>query len=352
MKIAYIVPSLIKSGPIKVVHQLVEALQKEHAVEVFYFKVPEREKLSFSVHTHKIKFNEPIDFDTYDIIHSHTILADAYVWFHRNKIKQAKTVTTLHNYAEEDLGFTYGKYKSFFLLKVWKMVISRHDQVIVLSKDAVKYYQKLWYIKNITFVYNGIDEASVKIYPDQKKEDNKSIKIGIIASAGGINYRKGIDQVIKALSKLKVYELYIAGKNTSESAILKQLARKLGVQERVFFLGYVNNMVSFLEDMDLFVVPPRSEGFSLALQEIVRHKKPVVCSDLPIFKELFSEKEVNFFMLEDIEDLINAIKEAQKKSDLLVKNAYKRFLEKYTTEKMAENYLKVYEDLIKGKGNA
>jgi len=351
MKIAYIVPSLIKSGPIKVVHQLVEALQKEHAVEIFYFKVPEREKLSFSVPTYKIKFNEPIDFDTYDIIHSHTILADAYVWFHRNKIKQAKTVTTLHTYAKEGLLFAYGKVKSFFLLRLWKIVISKHDKIVVLSKDAVHYYKNMWDIENITFVYNGIRNTKIMKY-DHIAPPNKIIKIGVIASAGGISRGKGIDQVIEAISKLESHELYIAGKETEESIVLKKQAQKLGVLKQIHFLGYVDNMASFLENMDLFVLPTRLEGLPLSLLEIARVGKPVVCSDIPVFKEIMNESEVSFFEMDNIKSLEMAIQKIEENKDVYSDRIQKAFFAKFTAEKMAENYLKVYEDLIKGKGNA
>ncbi len=341
MRIAFIVPSLIKSGPIKVVHQLVEELQKEHLIEIFYFKIPDREKLFFEVPVHQIKFIEAIDFDAYDIIHSHTILPDAYIWYHRNKIKKAKTVTTLHSYAKEELGFTYGEFQAFFIVKAWNLATSNHDQVVVLSKNAVNYYKQFWHNKNIVYVYNGV--ADMKIVISNKKDGRSEImKIGTIASAGGINRRKGIDQIIKAMPKLEDYELYIAGKETDETANLKQLAKMLGVLDRIYFLGYVDDMASFIKEMDLFVVSPRSEGFSLALQEIVRYKKPVVCSDVPIFRELFSETEVKFFMLNDIESLVEAIRDLSVNGDALAGNAYKKFLAMYTADKMAENYLNVY----------
>jgi glycosyltransferase involved in cell wall biosynthesis len=103
--------------------------------------------------------------------------------------------------------------------------------------------------------------------------------------------------------------------------------------------------------MDLFVVSPRAEGFSLALQEIVRHKKPVVCSNIPIFKELFTVQEVRFFSLDDIDGLVEAIRSLAEGKDknILIENAYAKFLSTYTTDKMGENYLSVYQDLHKWK---
>lgn len=38
----------------------------------------------------------------------------------------------------------------------------------------------------------------------------------------------------------------------------------------------------------------RSEGFPLSLLEAMIYKRNIVCSDIPIFKEILSENEVTF----------------------------------------------------------
>ena len=348
MKIAYIIPSLIKSGPIKVVHQIIAGLQSDHEIDVYYFKVPDREKLSFDIPTHKIAFAEAIDFDAYDVIHSHTILADAYLYYHRKKIGEAKTVTTIHNYAKEDLIFSYGKIKGKAMVWLWNRVTSGHDKVVVLSKDAEAYYRTFWKNKNITYVYNGIEPAgNAPCTVAESKKAQAVITIGAIASAGGVNYRKGLDQVIRALLKLPYHQFYIAGKESAESEKLKVLAQKIGVADRVVFMGFVSDMESFIADMDLFVVASRSEGFPLSLQEIVRYQKPVVCSNIAIFQEVFDEDEMTFFELENRDSLADAIKVAMKDSAEKTKKAFEKFRLNYTTEQMARNYLEVYEMILK-----
>ena len=270
------------------------------------------------------------------------------MWYHKNKINRARTVTTLHTYAKEGLRFSYGRYKSFFLVRLWKIAISGHDQVVVLSRDAIEYYKNLWNIKNITFVYNGINDTQMTTHNESGRQ-SKTIKIGAITSAGGINPVKGIDQTIKAVAGLSDHMLYIAGKDTSESAALKELAQKLEVSERIHFLGHINDIASFINKMDLFVLASRSEGLPLSLLEIARAGKPIVCSKIPIFKEIMSEDEVVFFQLDNIESLKNAIKKAYKYREVYANNVYKAFISQYTTEKMAEKYLKVYQGLLDEK---
>ena len=99
--------------------------------------------------------------------------------------------------------------------------------------------------------------------------------------------------------------------------------------------------------MDLFVVPSRSEGFSLVLQEVARQKKPVVCSDIPIFRELFAQNEVPFFTLEDIDGLVNVIKEAADQQKSYEKKVFDKFLSSYTSVHMAKNYLDIYKNIAR-----
>ena len=348
MNIAFIVPSIIRSGPIKVVAQLISQLHTMHHIELFYLHSrDDRELMNFDIKPQKIGFIQKIDFDRFDIIHSHTILADAYIFWHKSSIKKAKTVTTLHNYAFEDLPLSYGKLKGNIMAFVWNVMCFRHDMVVALSKDAQQYYKKRWLNKQVEFAYNGIDTIGTLCIPSSQEDDIK--KIGTIASAGGISYRKGIDQTIKALEKLpKEYRLYIAGKETNESINLKHLIEELNLQDRVVFLGYVSDMDSFINDMDIFVVSSRSEGFPLSLQEVVRYQKSVVCSDISIFKEIFNDQEVVFFQLEDIDSLQKAIVKAYKNRISLSKNAYEKFINNYTSQQMAKKYMQLYKKLLQG----
>jgi glycosyltransferase involved in cell wall biosynthesis len=147
------------------------------------------------------------------------------------------------------------------------------------------------------------------------------------------------------LAKLPDYELHVAGKRTEETEKLEALAKALGVGERVRFHGYVDDIASFIVDIDFFVVASRSEGFPLALQEIVCMEKPIICSDIPLFREIFTEEEVRFFELENIDSLVKAVDGFEKVGAAYAKKAHERYLSEYTPQKMVRNYLKIYKEL-------
>ncbi len=347
MKIACIVPSLIRSGPVKVAHQLVHGLAKEHEVTLFYLEDrTDRELLDFTVPVRKVSFWRGTDLSGFDIVHSHTIKADLFVALHRKKLGKAKTVTTLHNYAAEDLPLSYGKLTGTLLLWLWRGATAGHDRSVVLSRHAETYYRRLWPERTYACVYNGV-ECPVAGRAALSQKNGERVRVGVIASAGGLNRRKGVDQVIRALAGLPRYELHVAGRETAETQRLTVLARQLGIEERVYFHGYVSDIASFIGDIDIFVVASRSEGFPLALQEIACMQKPVICSDIPLFREIFTDREVRFFKLENIDSLVRALDGFESVGSEYAKRARARYLAEYTPRRMVENYLKIYRELIK-----
>jgi glycosyltransferase involved in cell wall biosynthesis len=156
---------------------------------------------------------------------------------------------------------------------------------------------------------------------------------------------KGFDQVIRALAEMPNYTFYIAG-GGHQVEMLRQLALRYSVENRVFFVGFQKNITSFIDKMDLFVVSSRSEGFPLAMLEIARGKKPIVCSRIPIFEELFDNTEVVFFDLDNTKSLTEAIEKISKKNKVYVQNAYQKFISIYTSDKMALGYTEVYKRLM------
>ncbi len=354
MKIAYIIPSLAKSGPVNVVRYLIEQIYRDNDIQVYYFHDrSDRPKQVFPVLTEKISLREKKDFGAYDIVHSHGLLPDLYIAMNRKIITRAKTVTTLHNYMKEDLFYRYSPFKAYLMYQLWKYAVKKHDVRVCLSKHAVDYYHRLFPDKNIVYVYNGIPSSppleervphrsDIDIY---SFEDKGYTRIGIIASAAGIKKHKGIDTMIKALPLLHGYKLYVAGALSENVENLKALADKLGVGDRIVFLGFCSKISQFISTMELMVVVSRTEGFSLALQEIIRMKKPVVCSGLPIFRELYNDNEVVFLSSASPENMRETILKAMEEGGKRIENAYKRFLTTYTDETMAEGYMRLYKEL-------
>ncbi|MBN2896749.1 MAG: glycosyltransferase family 4 protein [Campylobacterales bacterium] len=346
MNIAIIIPSLANKGPIKVVSEIEKNIDTgAHSIKIFYFD--ELLDIEMKSECQKIDFFKKIEFDDFDVVHTHGIRPDAYIFFHNNAIHKAKTVSTLHNYVKDDLRYQYNLLISFIFSRLWNIFTSKHKKIVVLSNDAQKYYKKFWMNQKISVVYNGISPVhkqscfneDVRKKIAYAKGDN-AIVIGAI---GLLTARKGFDQLINVLPLDKRFHLVLIGSG-KEMGNLKNLAKDLKVETQVTFLGYQNEANQYLDLFDIVAIPSRSEGFPIALLEACSQKKAIVCSDIPIFQEVFSSNEVSFFKLNDSSSLLQSLHRAVENRLELQKNSYSKFMKNYTSELMAQKYIDLYEE--------
>jgi glycosyltransferase involved in cell wall biosynthesis len=348
MRIAYILPSLVNTGPIVVVNNVIKHLKgKVELIDVYYFD-ESPETLIFDCNVFHISKSEVIDFDKYDIIHSHTLWADVYIYKNRKKIKKAKTISTIHQDTFTSFTIQFNRFISFFLGHYWCYIQKHFDAVISISDQLKDRYSKLF--PNIKTIYNGCnitDNESVNEEIERKIRHYKEKGFNILGTYAYISKRKGLSQVIKVLKFLPDYVYVIFG----EGPYLNELKRevdKLMLQDRVLFLPYVQAPYSYLKFMDIYMMPSYSEGFGLAMVEAALAKKSIVCSNLPSFHEIFSDKEVSFFELDDSDSLINAIKGASNEINSKGEIACARANLFFTSEIMSHNHLLYYKEIVGG----
>jgi glycosyltransferase involved in cell wall biosynthesis len=110
-------------------------------------------------------------------------------------------------------------------------------------------------------------------YPQKLYE--RGSKEVLIGNAGRLVLQKGQKYLIEMAKGLIdsgiSFKVLIAGDGPLE-APLKQMAVKAGVDDRIIFLGFVNNVKAFMETIDIFVLPSIWEGFGYVLVEPWRVK--------------------------------------------------------------------------------
>lgn len=100
----------------------------------------------------------------------------------------------------------------------------------------------------------------------------------IIGTMGRFVHKKGFDSFIHALAKLDAPFTALIGGLGEEELALKSLVLKLGLEEKVKFIGWVKNKEDFFDQIDIFCLPSRSEPFGIVLLEAFAHGVPVVSS--------------------------------------------------------------------------
>lgn len=347
MNILYILPSLANTAPIAIAYYLVEACIKEKFnVEVAFFD--NINGLTFPCHTYQITMRTIIDFDKYDIIHSHMRRPDKYVAKHRGKITKAKTISTIHCDIYEDLKYSYGKIVAYVYSKLWTYNLKKIDYIVQVSEFLMKKYNKLF--DNNVLIHNGVKICNYEMenYSDimNKIKEYHSKNYKIIISYSNINRRKGLNQILNVIKEREDLS-YICIGNGEELDNIKRIVIKAELQNRVCFFPFILAPYNIIPYIDIVAVPSYSESFCLAIHEAGMLGASVVCSDIPAFRDAFDESEVSFFELDNSESLLRAISNALKCSYGM--NLQRKELACYTLDKMQDSYLKLYRGILKNR---
>jgi glycosyltransferase involved in cell wall biosynthesis len=134
----------------------------------------------------------------------------------------------------------------------------------------------------IKVVPNGIDAAQLRLlagYPPTLTLPTGPFMVGL----GRLSHEKAFDLLIRAHAEALrggsiPHRLLLMGEGP-DHADLVQLAATLGVSDTVLFAGFVDNPYPVLARADLFVLPSRWEGFSLALAEALSLGVPAIATD-------------------------------------------------------------------------
>ncbi len=151
----------------------------------------------------------------------------------------------------------------------------------------------------IQVIYNGIDLSA---YDNQsfdvlyKRQGNEII----IGNAGRLSEEKGQNYLVELAYELKKkgwnFKILIAGEGKLKNRLIK-FARTQGVEEHIIFLGFVKNIKSFNNTIDIFALTSLYEGFGYVLVEAMAARKPVVAFDINSSAEII-EDGVSGFLVE------------------------------------------------------
>jgi glycosyltransferase involved in cell wall biosynthesis len=167
---------------------------------------------------------------------------------------------------------------------------------------------------------------------------------------------KGLEYLIEAAAILprteRRVQVAIAGDGPVRPR-LEQLARNLGVADRVIFLGYREDVGDLLAACDLVILSSLREGLSMALLEAMAAGKPIIATSIGSQVEVASQADMaQLVPPADPEALCEAILRFARDPALMVRfgtNARVLFESHYTEERMLNAYMQLYFDLLKVK---
>ncbi|MBU1040190.1 MAG: glycosyltransferase [Proteobacteria bacterium] len=142
----------------------------------------------------------------------------------------------------------------------------------------------------------GFDVAAFDAMPAQPLVQRKPGEI-LIGNAGRLTPQKGQKLLIDIAKILKdqpiPFRVLIAGTGEME-AELNNYAREQGVEDVVEFLGFVSDMKSFHQAIDIFALTSLWEGFCYVQVEAMTLKRPVVAWNVSSIPEVVTDGETGY----------------------------------------------------------
>ncbi len=243
-----------------------------------------------------------------------------------------------------------GRLGGFYNLKYYRNC----DALIGNTKGIVTYLiEKGWPSERVFYLPNFVETPNLStIIPFSKTIYESSEDVPIILTAGRLHENKGFDTLIRAMVFLKETSLWILGEGPQEK-YLKNLARDLGVSERVRFLGWQESLGQFYKAATVFVCPSRHEPLGNVILEAWAHGCPVIAADSSGPQELIASGTTGLlFPIDDVTALVSCLKEALSSESFRnhLQKEGRRFVEKnFSKEKVVGEYLSCFELLLKQK---
>ncbi len=228
-----------------------------------------------------------------------------------------------------------------------KIIYPKADLVVALSRGVKNILKTQFNLKNTKTIYNiqdinrFLDLSKEKITNKEHRiimgKDYNFITIGrLTEQKAHWNLIRSFKEVVKKNNKVK---LIILGKGELEKD-LRNLTKKLGLEDKVFFLGVVKNVFPYIKKSDCFVFTSDYEGFGNVLTEVLSQNKPIISTDCDsgpreiLCPELNIEEKIKYPHRGKYGVLLKTFDEPNNFSDLKEKPPTKE--EKKLTETMFE----------------
>ena len=212
------------------------------------------------------------------------------------------------------------------------------DFCIGVSWAVAENFRKIG-VKNIKVIPNGID---LKRFEGLERKRHDGF---VVITVARLEKVKGIEYLVKSISNLKSQisnlTCLIIG-DGSERKNLEDLVKKLGLQEKVKFLGPIPNekIPEYLAQADCFCLPSLREGFGIAILEALAAGLPVIGTNVGGIKDIVDNGQTGILVepqnSQAIAQAIQKIYSGQRfaKADLA----------KYDWQNIALKVLKLYEN--------
>ena len=313
MHILHLITSINKGGAENHLFYLTKEQVKKNKISIIYFKGDSYWKKNYqklgieTINLSKLgsgplnyikKINLIKNFilkKSVHIVHAHLPHME-FLMFFVLLFKNYKIKYFITKHVDNDfLGASKYKSKSIVASIVDYFLTKKAKSIICISKAVINYYLSKFpkhKKKKYKLVYYGINESCLNYFKDKKEKLIIPQKKIIFGSIGRLVKQKNYKHIVLSFKYfLKSYKsdafLVIAGSGPEEKN-LKNYAKDLGIQDKVIWLGFINDIGNLLKKFDVFCMNSNFEGLGLVMLEAMHYGKPIIAPRVSAIPEVIN----------------------------------------------------------------
>jgi len=208
---------------------------------------------------------------------------------------------------------------SLFDRILFKTVLTRAlkaaDHVITVSEAMKKELLSFFPNISISVIYNGLDASrfcNISEHDLSTFRQKYNLSEAYILAVGHFEKRKNYLRLVEAIKQLRdrgvVCSLLIIGNDSGERSAVEAHVSASNLSDSVKILsGLTDHEVRCAYKLcGLFIMPSSYEGFGIPILEAMAAHRPMVLSDLPVFREITNNQGI-YFPYDDVGQMAKAI---------------------------------------------
>ena len=183
--------------------------------------------------------------------------------------------------------------------RVWaRRLVLRRPTVVVPSRKLASVAREAWGVRGrrLAYVPNGIDVDRFR--PPKDRSARPGGPGPVIGTVAALRPEKNIARLLRAFARAATgtaARLVVAG-DGSERPGLVELARTLGVADRVHFVGHVPCPEGLYADLDVFALSSDTEQMPFSVLEAMASGLPVAATDVGDVRAMVAAENRDFIV--------------------------------------------------------
>jgi len=363
IKIAYLVSTLKRCGPINGMYNIIKHLNKEK-YQIFIItlskegsntRIDDFIKLECEIVPiengrlsgyllNPLKVKKILQEKKIDLIHSRGIRGDLIL----EKLDLKISFSSVHNDMKKDYINTYGWFIGNVLIYFHLKALKKIKNKVACSSSLAKKYAE--YGIDMNFIPNGVDTQTF----NKKNYDKTKLRKKLTLPMSTIFIYTG--NIVKGKNIVFILNYFFENSDKNDVLVLvgegeeKKLYEEKYKSPKIYFLGHKTNIVEYLAASDYYISASYSEGMPNSVLEAMSMGLPCFLSDIDQHKEVVrTSKELQnlVFRNDDSLDLSNRIIKTKKDEYSMLSEIAQEIAEKkFSSQSMSQLYECEYKKIL------